>query len=269
MYLCLISNSTHIALYKYKYHHCSGTNWLYPQIVAAFKLINERTKDANAGGINAFIMATNNNSAQQQQALHQQPQDLTPVKLYSVEVWNADTGALAGGELGYSVGGIYSSLTGFSEEDAAGSVQLLALGQLLTKCGFEYWDLGMDLDYKRRLGAELIPRSDFLAHVHRSRIENKGVELQCGREKVNAKELVDWGRTSTTATSKKKTSNGPKENGKQPSDKEDQLTVASASLDSKKRSSPAPRDEPKAKKKTSATDHINGKIDSFDPSNYE
>ena len=183
------------------HHQYSGTNWLYPQIVAAFKLINERTKDSNAGGINAFIMATNNNnnSIQQQQ---QQPQDVTPVRLYSVEVWNADTGALAGGELGYSVGGIYSSLTGFSEEDAAGSVQLLALGQLLTKCGFEYWDLGMDLDYKRRLGAELIPRSDFLTHVHRSRIENKGVELQCGGEKVNAKELVDWGRPSTTTAQK-------------------------------------------------------------------
>ena len=215
-------------------------------------------------------MATNNNSTQQQQALQQQqPQDVTPVKLYSVEVWNADTGALAGGELGYSAGGIYSSLTGFSEEDAAGSVQLLALGQLLTKCGFEHWDLGMDLDYKRRLGAELIPRSEFLAHVHRSRIENKGVELQCGGEKVNAKELVDWGRPSTTVATKSKPS-GPKENGKQPSDKEEHITTTSVSSDSKKRSSPAPRDEPKAKKKTtSATDHINGKIDSFDPSNYE
>jgi len=242
-------------LHTHYTHQCSGTNWLYPQIVAAFKLINEKTKDANAGGINAFIMATNNNNNSIQQQHQQQPQDVTPVRLYSVEVWNADTGALAGGELGYSVGGIYSSLTGFSEEDAAGSVQLLALGQLLTKCGFEYWDLGMDLDYKRRLGAELIPRSEFLTHVHRSRIENKGIELQCGGEKVNAKELVDWGRPSTT-TAKKKASNGPKENGKQPSIKEEQLTTSSSisvSSDSKKRSSPAPRDEPKAKKKTTTT----------------
>jgi len=47
-----------------------------------------------------------------------------PVRLYSVEVYDAYSGVLAGGELGYSVGGVYSSLTGFSEMDGAGSVQL-------------------------------------------------------------------------------------------------------------------------------------------------
>lgn len=76
------------------------------------------------------------------------------------------------------MGGIYSSLTGYSDQESAGSVQLTALGCLLTHCGFEYWDLGMDLDYKCRLGAQLMPRNEFVANVKRSRVENKGVKLQ-------------------------------------------------------------------------------------------
>ncbi len=67
-----------------------------------------------------------------------------------------------------------------------------ALGKLLTKCGFEYWDLGMEMDYKRRLGAELMGRSDFVTEVKRSRIVNKGVMLHCGGDKRSAKEFIDW-----------------------------------------------------------------------------
>ena len=78
------------------------------------------------------------------------------------------------------------------------NINTVALGKLLAKCGFEYWDLGMDLEYKRRLGAELMRRVDFLANVRRSRVENKGVELQCGGERKNAKELIDWERPETT-----------------------------------------------------------------------
>ena len=132
-----------------------------------------------------------------------EPTTTTPVRLYSVEIWNTLTNQLSGGELGYSVGGIYSSLTGFSTEDAAGSTQLIALGKLLERCGFDYWDLGMDLEYKRRLGAEMMGRMDFVGVVKRSRVEDRGVVLQIignddkndgrrRRRRVNARELVDW-----------------------------------------------------------------------------
>merc|ERR1739844_860360 len=88
-----------------------------------------------------------------------------PVGLYSIEVWNAQTGQLAGGELGYTIGTIYTSLTGFSREDSAGSVQLATLGKILCMSGFEMWDLGMGLDYKTHLGAKTMERIDFVDRV--------------------------------------------------------------------------------------------------------
>jgi hypothetical protein len=68
----------------------------------------------------------------------------------------------------------------------------VALGKLLTKCGFEYWDLGMEMEYKRKIGAELMGRSDFLTEVKRLRIENKDVVLYCEGKRANAKVLIDW-----------------------------------------------------------------------------
>jgi len=113
-------------------------------------------------GINAclFLEGTSKHSGQ-----------TCPVRLYSVEIWNATTQELVGGELGYSVGSIYTSLTGYSNEDSAGSVQLAALGVLLQKCGFVVWDLGMQMDYKERFGAHKMKRDEFVRVVKRARVE--------------------------------------------------------------------------------------------------
>ncbi|EEC51955.1 predicted protein, partial [Phaeodactylum tricornutum CCAP 1055/1] len=83
------------------------------------------------------------------------------IHLYSVEIWNNDR-QLVGGELGYTVGSVYTSLTGFSAQDSAGSVQLAALGHLLCQLGFTLWDLGMEMEYKRNLGSQLVPRAVFV-----------------------------------------------------------------------------------------------------------
>ena len=49
---------------------------------------------------------------------------------------------LVAGDLGYTVGGVYTSLTGFHTENNAGSVLLCALGRYLELNGFAFWDLG-------------------------------------------------------------------------------------------------------------------------------
>jgi len=178
-------------------HQQHGINWLFPPIVSAFRTLQRETIQHG----DCQTQLVENGSFQ--------PSGTIPVRFYSVEIWNAETGALAGGELGYSVGGIYSSLTGFSREDAAGSVQLAALGKLLLQCGFLHWDLGMEMEYKRQLGAELIGRTDFVREVHRTRVENKGLVLRCNGRK-NAKEIIDFDRPDNAAAANKKSRSGSK-----------------------------------------------------------
>ena len=72
---------------------------------------------------------------------------------------------LVAGELGYAVGKVYTSLTGFYSNGGEGSVQLCALGRMLSQCGFAMWDLGMGgsgMKYKTELGAHMLKREDFL-----------------------------------------------------------------------------------------------------------
>lgn len=86
------------------------------------------------------------------------------VSFHSVELWHEGTGELAAGEIGYTCGGVYSSCTGFTLKDAhpgAGAVQLAALGRWLARSGFQIWDLGMELEYKKELGGEMASRADW------------------------------------------------------------------------------------------------------------
>ena len=159
------------------------------------------------------------------------------LKVHSVELLDAESGELVAGEVGYSTGAVYTSLTGFfdrtsrreppqgshapptaptaateeaaaagaaesgaaepaaascagSEEtcrsqlahDGAGTVQLVALGALLRRCGFRFWNLGHPprrasagreavMMYKAELGARVLKRSAFLEEWRRARAE--------------------------------------------------------------------------------------------------
>ena len=129
--------------------------WLYPNLLQIFRTIHMATIQNRHG----FVT-----KAPQSQAQHQP----ISVRLYSIEVWNAETNEFAAGEIGYTVGDtIYTSLTGCCVEDSAGSVQMAALGALLIYLqSFTIWDLGMGMPYKQTLGAQLIPRQEFINLVH-------------------------------------------------------------------------------------------------------
>jgi len=82
------------------------------------------------------------------------------LQLVSVELWK--DAELAAGELGYRIGSVYTSLSGFYLVPGAGTVQLTLLGGLLAKAGCRLWDLGMPMAYKQNLGGSLLPRREYL-----------------------------------------------------------------------------------------------------------
>jgi len=68
-------------------------------------------------------------------------------------------GKLMAGEVGVVMGRVYTSYSGYYEEDNAGTVQIILMTQWLEKSGFDFLDFGMPLDYKTGFGAQdITPR---------------------------------------------------------------------------------------------------------------
>lgn len=103
-------------------------NWILPPLAAAFKQLVHRP----FGNVN----------------------------FYSIELTNENK--LIAGEIGYTNGRVYSSLSGFYTQSGSGTMQLNALAALLRKNYFTIWDLGMDMPYKQNLGAKAYDRLVYL-----------------------------------------------------------------------------------------------------------
>jgi Leu/Phe-tRNA-protein transferase len=71
-------------------------------------------------------------------------------------------GRLAAGEFGIVSGRIYTSYSGYFDEDNAGTVQLVLASRWLEDSGFSFFDLGMPLPYKYDLGAVDIYPEEFV-----------------------------------------------------------------------------------------------------------
>lgn len=123
-----------------------GDDWLLPELAAAFCALHETRESRRV----AFL---------------------------SVELWSGhEPGhSLVAGEIGYLIGTSYASLSGFSVESGAGTVQLVALGALLGRSGIQVWDLGMPMDYKRALGGVALPRDRYLPMLKRSYVDGDGL----------------------------------------------------------------------------------------------
>ncbi len=94
-------------------------------------------------------------------------------KLHSFELWEGDQ--LVAGEIGFAVGACYASLSGFYNKNSAGTVQMCATARLLRKSGFALWDLGMEMDYKLRLGARTVPIDNYLQFFRTIRNRKTGL----------------------------------------------------------------------------------------------
>jgi Leu/Phe-tRNA-protein transferase len=73
-------------------------------------------------------------------------------------------GKLKAGEFGIMAGQVYTSYSGYYEEDNSGTVQMILTARWLEEAGHTFWDLGMPLDYKLTLGAREISRKEFMEH---------------------------------------------------------------------------------------------------------
>jgi Leu/Phe-tRNA-protein transferase len=72
-------------------------------------------------------------------------------------------GKLTAGEFGVRVGRVYTSYSGYYDESNAGTVQLILTTRYLQENGFDFFDLGMPLNYKTDLGARDIGPEEFVA----------------------------------------------------------------------------------------------------------
>lgn len=71
-------------------------------------------------------------------------------------------GVLVAGEFGIVAGRVYTSYSGYHEEDNSGTVQMILMIRWLEKAGFDFLDFGMPLDYKADMGARNISPEEFV-----------------------------------------------------------------------------------------------------------
>jgi Leu/Phe-tRNA-protein transferase len=116
-----------------------GSDWLTPPLVECIKKIRRDSQSA-------------------------EEEQLSPTETaYPASFALYRDGKLAAGEFGVVYGKVYTSYSGFYDEDNAGTVQLVLTTRYLQERGFLFFDLGMPMDYKTDLGAVNLTPEEFVS----------------------------------------------------------------------------------------------------------
>jgi hypothetical protein len=110
-------------------------------------------------------------------------------KLACIELYDdsSQDGEPLAGEVGFTVGRVYTSLSGWTAQRSAeghGTAQLVLLGRWLQRRGYAFWSLGhcydLPMAYKRHLGHRVYPRADFLRllRLHRGSFRGSASEAE-------------------------------------------------------------------------------------------
>ena len=108
--------------------------------------------------------------------------------VHGIELWSTQENLLIAGELGYSVGRSYTSLTGFCTRPDRrwrnfGTLQIVLLARELERRGYDYWNLGHpQLTYKLTLGAIKTPRDQLLDRLALAKEGAPAISLGDSRE---------------------------------------------------------------------------------------
>jgi len=101
-------------------------------------------------------------------------------------------GKLVAGEFGTKVGRIYSSYSGFHDENNSGTVQMILTARYLEKNGYAFWDLGMPIKYKKSFGAWVINLEEFIYIWRKHSNQTFGANLIDDYEKQSNKLPEGW-----------------------------------------------------------------------------
>ncbi|PHO19025.1 hypothetical protein CPU12_01905 [Malaciobacter molluscorum LMG 25693] len=95
-------------------------------------------------------------------------------EIFSSEIIDKTTNQIIAAEIGYKIGAIYTSLSGFYRKEKKynnyGKLQLVLLGKYLLNNGYKLWNLGHPyMKYKFDLGATLLSRIEFIKQLKKYR----------------------------------------------------------------------------------------------------